>query len=65
MLPTNPGREIAEKNGYGHGLCALLCAVDPGSISYQSNGKRVRNHVPGFAMLSLTPVTDLECVLVT
>jgi hypothetical protein len=64
-LCMNQGKEIAEKDGYGHGLWARWRTVDPDFLSYQSRGMHVPFHAAGFAMLSLTPVMGLGCVLVT
>lgn len=63
QLLMNQGTKVAGKYGSSHGVVALGRAVDPDFASYQSSVVQVLIHAAGFAMLSLTAVMVLGCVL--
>jgi hypothetical protein len=62
-LLMNQGTMIAEKNRSKHGTVAHGRAVEADFISYQSSVVQVLIHAASFAMLSLTAVMVLGCVL--
>lgn len=62
-LLANQGTMIAEKSRNRHGTAAHGRVVEAGFMSYQSSVVHVLIHAAGFAMLSLTAVMVLGCVL--
>jgi len=62
-LLLNQGTMIAEKNRSKHGTVAHGRAVEANFMSYQSSVVQVLIHAASFAMLSLTAVMVLRCVL--